>query len=139
MLTRGAGALRCLWCDEPMGDAVYPTRKKYCSDAHRTYALRDRRRATPVELSIVPPRALDQDGTRWEVVLEAFLGAVANSPQTVRGYRRNCRRACEYLGISSLAELNGAMLAEYRARLRSGGRMGCAPADYWVLPGGARR
>jgi hypothetical protein len=55
-------------------------------------------------------------GTSWEEVLTAYPNAAVDSPNTVRAYRRHCTMACQRMGIRSLAELNGAMLAAYRQR-----------------------
>lgn len=55
--------------------------------------------------------------TRWQAVLAAFLNAGVDSPNTRRAYQRACVDACQWLGIQSLAEVTGAMLAGYRANV----------------------
>jgi site-specific recombinase XerC len=69
-----------------------------------------------VAAQLVPtnsPRLLSPNS--WESDLETFLNAISNSPNTTVVYRRYCRRACAWLGIRSLSELDGTVLAEYRA------------------------
>ena len=72
------------------------------------------------------PRAIAAD-TSWEVILGAFLNAAVDSANTRRAYRRACVEACQWLGIYSLGELNGAMLAAYRADVC--GRPNLGPAS----------
>jgi integrase/recombinase XerC len=65
-------------------------------------------------------------GTSWEAVLTAYLNAAVDSPNTVRAYRRHCTMACQRMGIATLAELNGAMLAAYRAEVAGNPALGPA-------------
>src|SRR5665213_3856674 len=55
------------------------------------------------------------DSTPWQTVVAAYLDAEVDSANTRRAYQRHIRIAFEWLSVDSLAELNGAMLAAYRA------------------------
>jgi site-specific recombinase XerD len=64
--------------------------------------------------------------TPWPVVVDAYLAAAVDSPHTRRAYRRHLHTAFGWLGVETVAELNGAQLAAYRAEL-TGSRL--APAS----------
>jgi site-specific recombinase XerD len=53
----------------------------------------------------------------WTETLDAFIGAVCDSPHTARQYRRHCVAACEWLGISDLTQVTGGSLALYRGHV----------------------
>jgi len=58
----------------------------------------------------------------WPEVLDAFLNAAVDSPETRRAYRRAVVACIEALGVTSLSEVSGAALAAYRAALLEDGR-----------------
>jgi len=57
--------------------------------------------------------------TPWRVAADAYLAAAIDSAETRRAYRRALERAFAWLGIATVADLNGAMLAAYRAEVTS--------------------
>jgi len=58
----------------------------------------------------------------WSEVLEAFLSAAVDSPETRRAYQRAVVACMEALGVVTLAEVSGTALAAYRATLLQDGR-----------------
>src|SRR5450759_3401221 len=62
------------------------------------------------------------DGGSWEQVLDAFLAANVDSNNTRQAYRRHLRAAFGSFRVRAVAEVTGAMLAGYRARLMNDGR-----------------
>jgi site-specific recombinase XerD len=58
----------------------------------------------------------------WETVVEAFLSSNLDSHNTWQAYRRHLRVAFGAFRVRTVAEVNGAMLAGYRARLMDDGR-----------------
>ncbi len=63
-----------------------------------------------------PPTSLAHN-TPWLVVVEAFLAGAVDADSTRRAYRRHIVGALTFLGVVAVADLNGAMLASYRAAL----------------------
>jgi len=59
--------------------------------------------------------------TPWVVVVEAYLAAAVDSPNTRRAYGRHLRDAFALIGRASLADLTGADLAAYRAQATTDG------------------
>jgi len=55
--------------------------------------------------------------TPWPVAVDAYLAAAVDSDHTRRAYRRHLYTAFTTLGATTVADVNGAALAEYRARL----------------------
>jgi site-specific recombinase XerC len=55
--------------------------------------------------------------TDWRVVVKAYLDATIDSPHTRRAYRRHLQAAFAWLDVAAVADLTGAQLAAYRARL----------------------
>ena len=98
-----------------------------------TYTLADRGVAgsPPPRVQLIPApgsqvRAIALD-TPWQTILEAFLNAAVDTANTRRAYQRVCSEGCEWLGIGSLAELNGAKLSAYRAQVLA--RVDLGPAS----------
>src|SRR5438093_5749016 len=58
--------------------------------------------------------------------MDAWLDADVDSPNTARAYRRHVTAALDELGVFSVADVNGAQLAAYRAAVTRSGR---APAS----------
>jgi site-specific recombinase XerD len=67
------------------------------------------------EVSILRPTA-----TPWRVILSAYVNAALDSPHTKAAYRRDITVSLEGMAITSLDELTGAILAQYRADLMAG-------------------
>jgi|GEM_PF-1822467 len=74
-------------------------------------------RVLPDIADVIEQQDFSRSNTPWEEVLEAFLGAVSNSTATTRSYRLHCAKGCRAMGIRTLPEINGAMLAAYRGRV----------------------
>jgi hypothetical protein len=55
--------------------------------------------------------------TAWPIVVAAYLDAATDRPHTRRAYRRHLQAAFTWLGVPAVADLTGAQLAAYRARL----------------------
>jgi site-specific recombinase XerD len=55
--------------------------------------------------------------TPWRIVIDAYLAAGVDSDHTRRAYRRHIEQACTAMGVDSLADMNGAMLATYRTQV----------------------
>jgi site-specific recombinase XerD len=55
--------------------------------------------------------------TPWPEVLESFLNAACDSPETRRSYRRAVTACMTRLGVETLSEVSGAALAAFRAEL----------------------
>ncbi|HUY25426.1 MAG TPA: tyrosine-type recombinase/integrase [Candidatus Saccharimonadales bacterium] len=53
----------------------------------------------------------------WERILEAFLNTHLDSPVSVRSYRHQCSRGLQSIGVTSLDQLTGELLGEYRAEV----------------------
>jgi site-specific recombinase XerD len=62
------------------------------------------------------------DGGPWEQVLDVFLAANVDSNNTRQAYRRHLRAAFGFFRVRTVAEVTGAMLTGYRARLMDDGR-----------------
>jgi integrase/recombinase XerD len=78
----------------------------------------------PVLTEPTPLVVVEFEGeTPWRSVVEAFLNAAVDSPHTRAAYALQLRRAFAALGVRSVAELTGAKLAAYRARV-------CAMDEY---------
>jgi len=59
------------------------------------------------------------DTTPWTRVVDTFLEAAIDSPNTRRAYRRHLYDALGWMGCATLAELHGASLTAYRFHLTS--------------------
>lgn len=57
--------------------------------------------------------------TPWRVVVDAFIAGAVDSDNTRRAYRRHLVLCFAYLGIHTVAEVNGARLASYRGAVTS--------------------
>jgi len=68
------------------------------------------RQHQPVPLAHVTP---------WPVVVDAYLAAAVDSDHTRRAYHRHLYTAFTALSATTVAEVTGAALADYRARLTS--------------------
>ncbi len=64
----------------------------------------------------VPSEALTEL-TAWETVVDAYLDAGIDSPETRRAYARALVAAFTFLDVDSLADLHGAALARWRVTL----------------------
>ncbi len=72
----------------------------------------------PATQSLVPvpdTRLSINHGTPWPVVAQSFLDAECSSANTRLAYTRQLRTAFAFLNVETLAELNGAILASYKA------------------------
>jgi len=74
-----------------------------------------------------PSASLIPADVPWERVLDAYLNTALDSPESVRAYRRQCTKALRRIGVFSLTELTGELLAEYRAEVT--GTPSLAPAS----------
>jgi site-specific recombinase XerD len=63
-----------------------------------------------------------REGGSWEDVVSVFLAANVDSGNTRQAYRRHLRAAFGSFRVRTVAEVTGAMLAGYRARLMGDGR-----------------
>jgi site-specific recombinase XerC len=63
-----------------------------------------------------------REGDLWEDVVDAFLDANVDSGNTRQAYRRHLRAAFGSFRVRTVAEVTGAMLVGYRARLMDDGR-----------------
>jgi len=71
----------------------------------------------PVVVSRLDPPPPLAHVTPWPVVVDAYLAAAVDSDHTRRAYRRHLYTAFTTLGTVTVAEITGAALADYRARL----------------------
>lgn len=72
----------------------------------------------------VPKRKVPQSfhSGSWKAVVDAFLAASVDSNNTRQAYRRHLWRAGEVFRVRTVSEIDGVMLAGYRARLMADGR-----------------
>jgi site-specific recombinase XerD len=66
--------------------------------------------------------AVGGTGGSWQAVADAFLAANVDSGNTRQAYRRHLRAAFGVFRVRAVADVNGAMLAGFRARLMDDGR-----------------
>ena len=66
--------------------------------------------ASPAPLSHVTP---------WRIVVDAYLAAAVDSPNTRRAYHRHLVNAFVTIGVETVADLTGTDLARYRAHVTS--------------------
>jgi integrase/recombinase XerC len=78
-------------------------------------------RPAPVQGIALPPQASESGliplGVPWQRILDAFLNTALDSPASVLAYRRQCAHALLRMGVTSLTELSGELLGQYRAEV----------------------
>ncbi|HUY09831.1 MAG TPA: hypothetical protein VMW80_10375, partial [Candidatus Dormibacteraeota bacterium] len=74
-----------------------------------------------------PSTSLIPADVPWERVLDAYLNTALDSPASVRAYRRQCEKGLRRMGVFSLDQISGELLAAYRVEITGDPRL--APAS----------